>query len=83
MSKHYRKRKIIDSKVFVEAYMRSDYNWQVAEELGITVMSVGTKASTLRKLGVNLPFRYAHVDVDELNQTIAAIEKELANRGEE
>jgi len=78
MGKHYRKRKIIESKLFVKTYMHCDYNWEVAEKLGMPVNTVATKAANLRKLGVNLPFRYPHVDVDELNDTIAAIEKELS-----
>jgi len=71
---HKRKRLYVDSKKFVESYMNNDFNWQVAEEFGITPQAVGQKAMNLRRNGVNLPPRFERDDVEELNQIIAEIE---------
>lgn len=72
--RRYTKRLRIDSKKFVEAYMNSDFNWQVAEKLNISLDNVGSKAAILRSKGVNLPFRFPRDDVEELNEIIAKIE---------
>lgn len=72
---HKQKRLRIDSKKFVDSYMRHDFNWQVAEDLDITPQAVGQKAMNLRRNGVNLPFRFERDDIEELNEIIAEIER--------
>lgn len=75
-----RKRKYIswDNRRFIEAYMDSDFNWQVAERLGVSEIQVAGHAAYLRRRGVNLPNRYPRLEVEELNEAIAEIEKTMA-----
>jgi hypothetical protein len=68
-----------DNKAFVKAYLNSTYNWEVAEQFGVSQLQVNCHASYLRRNGVKLPSRYQPIEADELNNLIQTLEAELGS----
>lgn len=75
--KKRRPRNKIDPKQFVEAYLASNYNYEVAEKLGLPDSAIASYACTLRRKGVKLPprtnRRLTTDSVAELNEIIKAV----------
>ena len=75
-----RKNLKIDPKKFVQAYMESDFNDQVAEKMNMGLFYVSQYATRLRKQGVKLPHRVnkgmTQDSIDEINEIIRVIEDE-------
>lgn len=72
------KRTYASDTEFVTAYATSSNLKETAEKLGVKVGTVQTRASKLRKSGVNLP-KFARkvtaIHVDALNQLLAELAK--------
>ena len=73
-------RKIVTDREFVQAWMNSSSLKEVAEELEITKMVASTKATNLRKKGVNLPMMYELRDENSVNELNTLIER-MKKRG--
>jgi len=72
------KRTYSTDKEFVTAYASSNSLKEVAEKLDVEVGTVQTRASKLRKRGVNLPKfarKVTQTNVDELNELLAEMAK--------